>query len=138
VTAPRFSRDAERSVLGAILNAHALDEHAGRKTTERILRTGLTAGDFYYTSHGALFGVIVDMHRRRLQCDPLSVALELEAETHRRLRGLGSFADLDIDRVRGHLVHLATETISFTRAEQWALQLRILAQARAEEMRCAA
>lgn len=127
----RYSRDAERDVVGAILNAGTLDEHAGRKVLERAMRTGLTGRDFYHQSLGALYDLLVGLQQQRKPLDPLGVALELEAEAQRRMDGLGDYLDLDIDRVRGHLVALATEALTFTNVEHKAAHVRLLAQARA-------
>lgn len=129
----RYSRALERDVLGAILNAASIDEHAGRRTMERAMRAGLAADDFYYTSLGALYALLVELQRQRKPLDPLSVAIELEAEVHRRLEGLAAYADLDIDRVRGHLTELAHEVTNFSTIAHKAAVVRALAQARAEQ-----
>lgn len=68
---------AERDVLGAILNAACISVEAGHRVCDRALLMGLLSEHFYLASHGELFGLLGSMRLRGLPLDPLAVAVEL-------------------------------------------------------------
>lgn len=117
---PAYCRDAEASVLGAILSAGGCEVRAGHRILERARAAGLTADSFWFPSHAALFAILEQRAAEGLALDSVSIAAAIEDEAWRRLGSLAELAltgSVDVEVLRGRLEMLAASVTAFSNVE---------------------
>lgn len=109
--APPHDRDAEQSVLGAMMLANTAIADVGDS-----LRS---PADFYFTNHQTIYAAITDMYGRGASVDPITLGAEL-----------GKTGDLD--RIGGalYLHHLVQQVPTAAHAEHYAGIVRTMAEFR--------
>ena len=70
--------EAERSALGCVLAAAALDADAGHRVLRRLLAAGLDQEHFSIASHAELYRLLIQMMEDGIPIDAVSVAAEID------------------------------------------------------------
>jgi hypothetical protein len=113
----RFDRDAERTVVGAVLLAGSLGPETGWAIFDRAAAVGVVADAFYSYSLGALWSELARLREARVSLDALTVSAQIEREAEERVGPLGELLIFDAADLRGRLHELAHEVTAFSNVE---------------------
>jgi replicative DNA helicase len=120
VSAPRFDRDAERSVVGAVVSAASYSVEGGWRILDRARGAGVRSDSFYSFSLGAIWAQLESLREADVALDPITVGAEIERHAEERVGPIGELLDFDVSTIRARLHELAHEVTSFGSIEHWA------------------